>query len=233
MKNLSSNRSEPAATATPLRLALRPVAWTACVVALGACSLQRPLDFPTASRTDTPPSRKPDGVAVDLEGALPPPAARADTDAALVALREPVAPDAALEVVREFFQAVRRTDMPALRLTISPEATAAPIGAAAGPPADAQWDRRLRKFDYRTLGGSTLFLDSAVEIYRYGDLDNLVGDRPARPSLMAPTDVLIRVPIATTRIGVDRVFGDEMLFVVRRVDRAFRIQAIFEDFQVP
>ncbi len=175
----------------------------------------------------------PDGVAVDLEGALPSPADSATTDSALVSLREPASLEGALEIVRAFFHAVRHGDMPALRQTLWPDASFAPLGAAGGPPADAQWDRRLRKFDYRILSGSTLFLDSSVEVYRYDDFDHLVGDRPSRPALMTRNDVLVRVPIDTTRIGVDRVFGDEMQFVVRQVDRTFRIQAIFEDFQAP
>lgn len=215
--------------------ARRSLAWSllACASLLPACAWNRPLDFPTAEPTAKPAPRKPDGVAVDLEGTLPGTVTSARTEAGFVALREPIAQDAALEAVRAFFQAVRQGDMPALRQTITPEASFSPIGSGSGGPADAQWERRLRKFEYRNLGGSPLYLDSAVEIYRYADLDEVIGDRPARPALMTANDILIRVPMATTRLGIDRVFGDEIQFVVRRADRAFRIQAIYEDFQVP
>jgi len=198
-----------------------------------ACTIERPIEFPSAPASSVAPPRKPDGVAVDLEGAIPPPTPTASTGLAVAALQEPAAPDAAVAVVRAFFDAVRHGDMPALRQTLSADATFAPTSAAAGQPAEAQWDRRMRKIDYRTLGGSPLFLENNIEMYRYDDLDDLVGDRPARPGLMTVHDMLVRVPITTTRIGVDRVFGDEIIFVVRRVDGTYRIQGVFEDFQVP
>jgi hypothetical protein len=232
LKNPSSNPSDPPAPGR-FRLAIAAAVPIAAVVVTQSCTIQRPVELPSASAESSAPARKPDGVAVDLEGAIPPPVPTASTGAGVAALQEPAAPDAAVAVVRAFFEAVRRGDMPALRHTLSADATFAPIGTTAGQPAEAQWNRRMRKIDYRTLGGSALFLENNIEMYRYADLDDLVGDRPARPALMTAHDVLVRVPIVTTRIGVDRVFGDEIIFVLRRADRTYRIQGVFEDFQVP
>ena len=210
----------------------RHLAFVLLLLAAASCTIQRPLQIPAAT-DHTPAPRRPDGVAIDLEASLPAPVSRASTEDGLVALREPVSQDGAIEVVREFLHAVAHTDLPAVRRLLTSDATAAPIGTPAGPPAEAHWDRRLHKIDYKSLGTTPLYRESAIEIYRHGDLDHEVGDRPARPSIMGLGDVLVRVPMATTRIGADRVFGDEMLFVLRRVEHAFLIQAVFEDFQVP
>ena len=43
--------------------------------------------------------------------------------------------------------------------------------------------------------------------------------------------VIVRVPIELKRVGQDRVFADEILFLVRRFSEGFRVRAVIEDFQ--
>jgi hypothetical protein len=50
---------------------------------------------------------------------------------------------------------------------------------------------------------------------------------------MSPGDVLVRVPIEIRKIGNERLFGEEILFIVRRTDAGLRVKAILEDFQAP
>ena len=206
-------------------------------VALGlgfatGCASHTTAEFPSdAERADEP--RKPDGVAVDLEGKLPDATSRGSTQAGLVPLQEPVDFTQALTVVKAFFRAVADEDQSALEAVLAPDATLSGLGADGGSPADRFWERRFRKLDYIALGAEPLYRESLVETYRFDDLEEPTAGRPLRPSTMTTQDVLIRVPIARTRLGVDRLFGDEVLFLLNRTDRSFRIHAMFEEFSAP
>ncbi|MCU0690617.1 MAG: hypothetical protein MUF54_04385 [Polyangiaceae bacterium] len=206
--------------------------WTMLVGLLVGCSTIDGARFRTASELPDEP-RKPDGVAVDLEGASPAPKDADSTTNTLVILQEPVHADLALDVVRRFFRAVAQEDLDAIRALMSSNASLGPISSAGGPPAAPQWERRLRRLDYDGLGGEPVFRESTVQTYRHRDLGELVAGRPSPPPNMGPDDVLIRVPIARTRIGVDRLFGDEILFLLRRIERQYQIRTMYEDFQPP
>jgi hypothetical protein len=197
-----------------------------------ACQIERPASFATASALPSGP-RKPDGVAVDLQGAIPPAAARAETRAGLVALREPIDMSGAMQPVRQFFEAVAREDPAGIRAVLTFDAQAfMPSGpGSSGMRVEDSWDRRFQKFDYKATGPEPVYRETSIETYRFKDLDEAEGDRPLRPPVMDQQDVLIRVPVEIRRVGVDRVFGDEILFVVRRVEGSFRIRALIEDFQ--
>jgi hypothetical protein len=138
----------------------------------------------------------------------------------------------AMSVVRAFFRAVGDEDQAALEASLASDATVSGAGTDGGP-ADRFWERRFNKLDYVAIGGEPLYRESLVETYRYDDLEEPTMGRPLRPSAMTPKDVLIRVPIARTRLGVDRLFGDEILFLLSRTDRAFLIHTMFEDFSAP
>jgi hypothetical protein len=197
-----------------------------------ACKLERPGSFATASALPSGP-RRPDGVAVDLQGSIPPAATRADTSLGLIALREPVDMSGALNSVRQFFLAISREDASAMRAVLTLDAQAyMPSGPNnSGAKAEDAWERRFGKFDYKATGPEPVFRETAVEIYGYRDLDEAEGDRPVRPPIMEQQDALVRVPVEIRRVGTDRIFGDEIVFLVRRVDGVFRIRALYEDFQ--
>lgn len=204
---------------------------TIALLAVG-CTLHRAPGFETAHEPPDAP-RRPDGVAVDLKGALPAAQVVGATADGLVPLKEPIDVSQAMTAVRTFFRAVSDEDIDGMRSVLASGAQLLPIGTGNGMPVDRHWERRFRKLDYAMLGGAPLYRESMVETYRYEDLDQHLAGRPFRPANMAPDDVLIRVPIVRTRIGIDRVFGNEILFVLRRAGRRFEIHTVYEDFSVP
>jgi ketosteroid isomerase-like protein len=215
-------------------LAAALAAGIALAGALGApaCRSSRPATFATASAVPSGP-RLPDGVALDREGALPAAGEEASSDQAVAALREPSDPSGALATVRAFFSAVSREDMTALKAALSPDASLSALGGGPSPLAEPQWERRMSKLDYLALGHEPVYRESEVEVYQSRDLELAEGDRPARPPTMAGGDVYVRVPIETRRVGTERLFGDEIGFVLRRSGGTYRIRAMFEDFQAP
>jgi hypothetical protein len=204
----------------------------AALIAVASCQIRSPHNFATASALPSA-ARKPDGVAVDLRASLLPATSRGSTTMGLAALSEPPDTTGALTVVRSFFGAVSREDLATLRSTLSADASLGPLSGPANAPAERQWEQRVHKLDYKAIGPEPVFRESTIEVYGYRDLELSEGDRPNRPPSMAPDDVLVRVPIEIRRIGADRLFGDEIIFLVKRVDGAFKIRAMLEDFQPP
>ncbi len=198
---------------------------------LSACALHGAPAFETAS---SPPDekRRPDGVAVDLEGSLPSARAAGSSQDGLLSLREPVDPSQALVTIRAFFRAVSHEDLDAFVEVLAVDAQHLPLGSGASMPVERHWDRRFRKFDYASAV-ELPYRESMVETYRFDDLDGSLSNRPVRPVGMMPQDVLVRVPISRTRSGLDRVFGEEMLFVLRWDGSKFEIQTVYEDFVAP
>ena len=91
----------------------------------------------------------------------------------------------------------------------------------------------MRHFRYRTLASEVLYQEADIELYRYEDLETPLPGRPLRPADMATTDVLLRVPILVVRAGNERVFGDDILFHLRRDKSKYVIRRLIEDFQLP
>jgi hypothetical protein len=199
---------------------------------LPACAAHRALQFETASKPPDEP-RRPDGVAVDLESALPSAQPTGSTRDGLVPLQEPVDDSHAMQSVRVFFRAVSNEDVETMSSVLANDAQQLPMGTGSGMRVDRHWERRFRKFDYAVGGGELPYRDSMVETYRFEDLAEPLPGRPLRPVSMTPQDVLIRVPVTRTRYGIDRVFGEELLFLLRRQGRQFEIHTVHEDFVAP
>jgi ketosteroid isomerase-like protein len=209
--------------------------WGFAVVSLvagSACRLERAIVFPTVSASASA-ARLPDGVAIDLKSELPLARESGQTNEGILPLKEPPDVELSLDVVRAFFRAVAHEDMPSLRAILSSDASLGPVSGGTSPAAESQWERRFRKLDYNALGSGMIYRDSQVELYRFHDLDEVEGERPSRPAVMSPGDVLVRVPIEIRKIGNERLFGEEILFIVRRTDAGLRVKAILEDFQAP
>jgi hypothetical protein len=215
----------------------------------GACSTRDAAGpgFATAAELPDGP-RRPDGVVVDpipeFPAAVDDTAAKSPTEplgnarrsgevAALVALKPPLPDKLARTVVAAFFRAVVTEDIDALGGLVTSDATT-PVKARGGAQGIADlWRSRLRQFRYRTLAGDVLYQEADIELYRYDDLETLLPGRPFRPPEMARTDLLLRVPLLVVRAGNNRVFGDEMLFLLRRDKGRYRIRQLIEDFQLP
>ncbi len=197
-----------------------------------SCASQPKPSFATALELPQE-ARRPDGVVVDPSPQLPVALETADPGAALVALKPPLPDKIARSVVAAFFHAVVTEDIDELSRLVTTDATT-PVKARGGALGIADmWRSRLRQFRYRTLASDMLYQESDVEVYRYEDLETLVPGRPFRPPEMARTDVLLRVPMLVVRTGSDRVFGDELLFLLRREKGRYRIRQLIEDFQLP
>ena len=177
---------------------------------------------------------RPDGVAVDPES--PPPRARdsAEVTGALVTLRTPLGVDRAVGVVEELFRRILLEDAEGLDALFVNNAVAV---TGFQPGAETQravtwWASRFRKLDYTKLAGETIYRTAEFQIYRGSN----TADPPPHSAIhtdgMEPNDVVLAVPILTARVGVDRLFGDEMILWLRRDGDRYRIYRMLEDFQL-
>ena len=203
-------------------------------LSLAACSQapSRGPTFPTISELPEEP-RRPDGVVVDPSPELPAPTESARETRGVVALRPPLAEKAEHRVVAAFFAAIVAENVEALADLVTTDATATNRSRAGAPSLLDHWRARLRHFRYHALSGSVLYQDADIESYRYEDLEPPLAGRPLRPAEMGPRDVLLRVPVLLVRAGSDRVFGDEIVFHLRRDKERFVIRQLIEDFQLP
>ena len=205
---------------------------TAIVALASGCSALFSPRFETAS---SPPTdrRKPDGVAIDRDSAIPSARSTGSTTDVLLPLKEPVDLSEAMQPVRVFFRAVAAEDMDLLLTVLDEAAEQVNLEADTKASSKQHWLRRFEKFEYAPFAVAPPYRESMVETYRFSDLDELMPGRPSRPSGMEPHDVLIRVPIAQTTYGYEHMFGDEILFLVRRNGLAIQIFTVFEDFKIP
>lgn len=210
--------------------------WTlAYALLLVGCGRPAPANFPA---TDAWPERRrqPDGVAVDPASLAPTPARSGRTDAlGPIVLVPPLAPSLAQKTVAAFFDAITRQDLPALAALLTERAGwASPVvPGMRGAQAIAVWTSRFQKLDYRQLAVVPVVREAELEVYAEGELDGALPGRPLRPPEMAPADVLVRARIVTTRIGAERLLGDEIAFVLRPSEGRYRIALLLEDFQLP
>ncbi len=175
--------------------------------------------------------RRPPGVAVDPTPTLPKPASSASAEQGLLVLKTPLDAQAARQLVKEFFRAVVEQDAERLDKLMDEQAYVQ-AGAMGRQQAQPFWKLRLGRLDYGGLAGQLLYREGELEIYRSEDVQRL---RPARTLGMSlqGDDVLVRVPIATPRIGRTRLFGDEITFLFRPSGASFKIVEMAEDFQLP
>lgn len=178
--------------------------------------------------------RRPDGVAVDPTGEPPRARERAEVSERLVTLRTPLGADRAVDTVSELFRKIVIEDSDGLEALFTREATAGngSGGTAATPLAVLWWQQRFRRLDYTRLAGELLFREAELEIYRAEDDVDALPHPAIRLEALGETDVVIRLPILTSHAGADRLFGDEMIFWLRREGDRYKIYRVIEDFQL-
>jgi hypothetical protein len=204
------------------------------VLALTGCAAQPDKGFVTASELPTE-RRRPDGVAVDPTSAPPRAKDVANTGDALVTLRAPVGLEKALTTVRLFFQAIVAEDSDALGAVLTRDAlnTNPSMGGPMGSPsASLFWAHRFRRLDYTKLAGEVIYRENELDVYRADDELTLSPHPAVRADALNAGDVVIRVPIATPRAGLDRLMGDDILVWLRRTGNEYKIYRLLEDFQV-
>lgn len=217
---------------------LRPRLVAAVALCAVGCAATEPAVFPTASELPKK-HRHPDGVALDLASTPPPTRERAASDEGLCTLRTPLGVDVAVGTVALLFQRIVREDTDGLDQVFTRDAVAAVAqGATMGggmsqtPSYSLWWGNRFHKLDYTKLAGETIYRESELEVYRAEDLKTASAPASMRIDGMGETDVVIRVPIATARIGQDRLFGDELILWLRREGETYKIYRSLEDFQL-
>ena len=181
--------------------------------------------------------RRPDGVAIDPISAPPPARDRASVADGLVTLRTPLGADRALATVEELFRKVILEDGEGLEPLFTRDAVAVTGAPPSGGPSQTPsallfWQGRFRKLDYTTLAGEPLYREAEIQIFRADDTPDALPHPAVRPEALGENDVVVRVPILTTRIGAERLFGDEIVLWMRRDGERYRIYRALEDFQL-
>lgn len=180
--------------------------------------------------------RHADGVAVDP---APSPVVTklrgSTTTIGAIALTPSPALEEARDVVKRYFDAMVEEDDKELTLTVSISAlwSHPQSGGRGGSNALNFCRERTRRLDYQALSGRQVVRSNEIEIYRTEDLENPPPGRPSKPYEMVEGDVLARARVLVPRYAGDRMFGDEILFLLRVEKGAYRIRWMQEDFQLP
>ncbi len=204
---------------------------TCAAVALAACAADAthrpgsPADFSS-------PSPGPPAVGwVDPVFVAPLPHPQAKVTGQVVTLRPPVPEQEMLHLVRRFCRAVTEEDLEQVTELALPEAVVVSRMRGGVGSLVEQWRTRFRSLNYDALRGQPLYRASEIETYAYDDWEGAPVGRPSRPTEMVPGDRFVQVPMAIVRVGGERVFGDELGFVLRPSGGTYRIRAIVEEFQ--
>jgi hypothetical protein len=208
-------------------------------IAMGAlCNCGASSGQALVTASDLPEQRRrPDGVAVDPTSTPPTAKDVATTTDGLVTLRTPVGLEQAFAAVQTFFQAVVAEDADLLGTVLTRDAlntnpALAGGGPGGSPSASLFWAHRFRRLDYTKLSGEVIYHENDLEVYRGGDEFGTSPHPAVRTDALGPTDIVLRVPIATPRMGTERLLGDEILIWLRRTGNEYKIYRLFEDFQV-
>jgi hypothetical protein len=151
-------------------------------------------------------------------------------------LQAPRDREAARRVVRDFFAAITEERAEALEALVSPLAWIH-VGSHGGRQrAHSFWRGRFSSLDYTALGGQVPYRESSIQTYNAEEHARVEGTGAVlspHSSQMEPSQIVIRVPIALTQIGPNRLFGDEITFLLSPTDKGFIIHEMWEDFTVP
>ena len=200
-----------------------------CVLSC-ACGAVASSSVPAAAAHDVDaksPPRRPDGVLLDEPAALP---ASSDRAAArgVVSLREPLAIDAIKDIAHAYVRSFAREDESAFnQLLFAPDVAPLYTTRVGRQTLSEQFRTRIKNYDYAKLGTSEIARLDQIERYAIDEL-GLPGT-PDRPSEMKPGDLLIRIPIATPRIGAEPLFGDVVVLLLRRDEGRFKIAGAAEE----
>ena len=179
--------------------------------------------------------RKPDGVAIDPVSAPPAAVDRANAEDGLVTLRTPLGIEAARAVVADLFRRIAREDNEGMAELFTGDAPAIIPSSSSQSTLQAKewWLQRFRRLEYTKLLGEQVARESEYEIYRSEDGTEVASHPSIQTNALGDSDVVIRVPILTSRVGQDRLLGEEMVLWLRRDGDRYRIYRVLEDFQIP
>jgi hypothetical protein len=162
--------------------------------------------------------------------ALPRPTDSGATARGIVVLAEPVDTRAARRVVSAFYAAV--VDEATEDLTVLCEPTAQSRISRKSRPERlvALWQRRFERLDYRALSTEVFYRESEMEVHTARDAAAL-GAYRALPELPKAAEVLIRTPIVGSNSA--KLFGSDLVFLLRPSPAGYKIAQVYEDFRLP
>ncbi len=186
-----------------------------------------PAPGPIATAVEVPAAtRHPDGVVIEPPPAMPPVTDRAPARG-VVALREPLADETIKDVVRRYVRAWVLEDLTSLEQLMTLDAVSLDSARQTRSALREVWRTRIANLDYKKLAGNDVARFERIERYDYGEVG--VPSAPSRPPEMRRGDVLVRVPIATPRVGTEQLFPEMLVLLLRREDGKFRIAGIGEE----
>jgi len=181
---------------------------------------------------DTPPDEDAGPVApVDPQSALPKPKDVAKTNDVVATLRAPVPQEAVDALVHHLFEMFHDRSTAPLEDDLDDTIVDLDIPPTMGDMQRAYWTMnvmtpRLKATSFDQLEVDQMYRPQDVETYAREDLGQ--PGRPPRPSSMGPDDLLVRIPIATPRLGADVLFGDEIKLLLRRVGSTYKLHGYGE-----
>ena len=200
-------------------------------VLLVGCAARAPdTAAPRAASSSEPPARRAPGVAVDPRAALPEANLASATEHGLVVLASPPDPTRARDTVRRFFNAVAREASDEIDRLVGPDAWVET--GAQRQPVRGFWRTRFAQLDYSELGREMVYRDSELETFRPEDLERMGSNRPSFLETRQG-DLVVRAKVRLSWKGRSRLFGDELVFLLRPDGDRFLITEIAEDFRLP
>jgi hypothetical protein len=166
------------------------------------------------------------GVAVDPLAVLPRPVDTAKESDSVATLRTPLPPETVAGLVRRYFEAFHaRSSQPIENDLDDVILDLRELPNGAGDRAKQYWigdfNARVKGLPYDQVDVEQMYRSQDVEVYARETLGQ--PGRPPRPSAMGADDVLVRIPIATPRLGADVLFGDEITLLLRRDGSTYKI----------
>lgn len=192
---------------------------------------------------DTDGPRHPDGVSLDKAPSWPAADGEASSTDGVATLRTPLGTDAALKVLHAYVRAIVTEDASAMRALHTSDATF--VSSPLGQPSRAWvgivniWERRFARFDYGALAGSVVVRESDAQVRRLRTPEEgapTVSPGPDDEPTATPAsgaEVLVRAPVATSRVGGLPLLGSELILYMRRQGDTYRVSALVEDFALP
>jgi hypothetical protein len=145
-------------------------------------------------------------------------------------LAEPIDTRAARRVVVAFYDAVGKESVDDLALLCEPTAQARISRRSRPERVLSFWQKRFERLDYRSLATEVFYRETEMEVHTARDAA-AVGSTRSLPDLPKGAEVLIRTPIVGA--SSSRLFGSDLVFLLRPSPAGYKVAQIFEDFRLP
>lgn len=185
-------------------------------------------DLPATTSAANEP--RPAGVVFDPPEHRPPVQSRGVASQQLSVLAEPRPVWLAQRVVQQFFQAVVKEDLVALKRVLSPNAQQLTSRQQSQRALD-HWTRRLQRAEYGDLTADLIYSPTRVRAYDSEQSPAVAGEKDAH-LMLRPGELLVVVPLSPAVAGSSR-FGKVIELALTEVAGEYTIRAIREDFEIP